>query len=138
MATLIDTDVAIHLRDGDAWVEEMVPTLSAPLYISMMTRIELENGLNRDPRWAVKRKAALASLLTFVETQPFGMEEFARYQAIVASVEFSRRKIADRMTAATALAHAIPLATLNGRDFLDVPGLELIAWERPPDTPEEV
>lgn len=103
----------------------------------MMTRIELENGLNRDPRWAVKRKAALASLLTFVDTRPFGMEEFARYQAIVASAEFSRRKIADRMTAATALALDIPLATLNGRDFLDVPGLELIAWERPPEIPEE-
>lgn len=26
--------------------------------------------------------------------------------------------------------HFSPLVTLNGRDFRDVPGLELIEWER--------
>jgi predicted nucleic acid-binding protein len=35
------------------------------------------------------------------------------------------------MIAATALVHGPPLVTLNGRDFRDVPGLELIEWERP-------
>ena len=35
------------------------------------------------------------------------------------------------MTAASALAHGLPLVTLNGRDFRDVPGLELVEWVRP-------
>lgn len=41
------------------------------------------------------------------------------------------RKTADRMTAATALAHGLPLVTLNGRDYRDVPGLELVDWVKP-------
>lgn len=137
MATLLDTDVAIHLRDGDAWVEENLPTLSPPLFISMMTRIELENGVNRDVRWAAERRMALEAVLVFVDTLPFGMVEFARYQEIVATAEYSKRKVADRMTAATAMAHGISLATFNGRDFLDIPNLELIAWDRPDESDEQ-
>ena len=54
----------------------------------------------------------------------------AAYCAILDHAGFSKRKVADRMTAATALAHSLPLVTLNGRDFRDVPGLVLVEWVR--------
>ena len=133
MATLIDTDVAIHLRDGDPWTERQVATLMPPLQISAITRVELENGVYRDPKWSGVRRAALDQMLSFVEILPFAADEIAQYGAIAGAVVYSRRKVSDRMTAATALAQEIPLATFNGRDFRDIPNLELIAWERTDD-----
>jgi tRNA(fMet)-specific endonuclease VapC len=133
LPTLIDTDVAIHLRDGDPWTEQQAAALSPPLQISAISRVELENGVYRDPQWSAIRSGALDQLLTFVETLAFGSAEIAEYQAVVAAVGFSKRKTSDRMTAATAIAQGIPLVTLNGRDFRDIPGLALIAWERPSD-----
>jgi tRNA(fMet)-specific endonuclease VapC len=55
----------------------------------------------------------------------------ATYGRIVEKTGFSRRKITDRMIAATALVHGLALVTLNRRDFRDVSGLELLEWERP-------
>lgn len=132
MATLLDTDAAIHLREGDPWAEEQAQLLAAPLFISAITRVELENGVWRDPEWAMQRRSALDELLTFVTTLEFGAADIIAYRRIVEAAGYSKRKTADRMSAATALVHKIPLVTLNGRDFRDVPGLQLIEWDRPP------
>lgn len=131
MATLLDTDVAIHLRDGDPWIEDQVRNLAPPLCISAITRIELENGVRRDPEWAVIRGALLDQLLRILTTLDFGRHEIAAYKRILESAGYSRRKTADRMSAATAVVHSMPLITLNGRDFRDVAGLKLVEWERP-------
>ena len=131
MSTLLDTDVAIDLRDEDPWTKEWIRHLTAPLHISAITRIELENGVHREPEWAALRRARLDRLLETVITLDFGETEIAAYRRILEATGYSRRKSADRMTAATALVHGLPLVTLNGRDFRDVPGLELVEWERP-------
>jgi|SRR5690554_2505240 len=131
MAVLLDTDVMIHLRDGDPWVEEQVRQLTPPLHISAITRVELENGVRREPEWAKLRRDALDQMLTVIATLDFGAEEIAAYAGILDAVGFSKRKTADRMTAATAIALSTALVTLNGRDFRDIPGLKLIEWTRP-------
>lgn len=131
MTALLDTDVVIHLRDGDSWTEDQVRRLSPPLFISAITRIELENGIWREPEWANLRRRSLAQLLVVVTTLPFGHDEIAAYQRILELAGFSKRKIADRMTAATALVHDLPLVTFNGRDFRDIQELSLIDWARP-------
>lgn len=131
MAVLLDTDVMIHLRDGDPWVEEQVRQLAPPLHISAITRVELENGVRREPEWAKLRRDALDQMLTIIATLDFGATEIAAYAGILDAVGFSKRKTADRMTAATAIALSSALVTLNGRDFRDIPGLKLIEWTRP-------
>lgn len=131
MSTLLDTDVAIELRDGDPWVKEQVKHLTAPLHISAITRVELENGVHREPEWAALKRARLDRLLATVATLDFGATEIAEYRRILEATGFSRRNTADRMTAATALVHEITLVTLSGCDFREVPGLELVEWERP-------
>ena len=130
MSTLLDTDVAIELRDGALWIKEQVRQLVAPLYISAITHIELENGVQRLPSGAALKRARLDRMLETITTLDFGRLELVEYRRILEATGYSRRKTADRMTAATALVHDLPLITLNGRDFRDVPGLELIEWER--------
>lgn len=126
---LLDTDVVIHLRDGDPWVEDQVAGLPPPFFISAISRVELENGVGKAP--GASRRALLDTVFAYVATLDFGAAEIDAYRAIVQTAGYSRRKTADRMTAATALAQNLPLVTLNGRDFRDVPGLELVEWERP-------
>lgn len=131
MPVLLDTDIAIELRDGDPWVKNQMSTLAEPLFVSAITRVELENGVYRDPASAASRRTKLDFLLTNVGTIDFGLAEITAFRRIVEAAGYSRRKTADRMTAATAITHGLPLVTLNGRDFRDVPGLALIEWERP-------
>lgn len=130
MATLLDTDVAIHLQDGDSWIEDRARQLEPPLFISTITRIELENGVWREPEWVKIRQATLDQLLSVVRVLEFGASEVEAYRQIVANTGYSCRKTADRITAATALVHKMRLVTLNGRDFRDVSGLKLIEWSR--------
>ena len=131
MSFLIDTNVVIHLRDGDQHVSRKMADLAALPVIAMITRIELENGLYRDPELADVLKPNLAAILHRIQVVDFGELEFAAYRAILEQVGFSKRKVLDRMIAVTALAHDLTMITMNGKDFRDVPGLKLVEWETP-------
>jgi predicted nucleic acid-binding protein len=111
---LLDIDVLVHLRDGDRWTRQAVNALDPPLFISAITHIELENGAWREPDLAEAHRVRLRTLLSDMVTLEFGMAQIAEYGGILASARYSRRKVADRMTAATALAADLPLVTFNG------------------------
>jgi predicted nucleic acid-binding protein len=130
LAYLLDTDVTVHLRDGDPIVRSLLLTLEDMPSISAVTRVELEGGVYAHPALAEKRRLAIDALLREFAVLDFTGEIAAIYGTIVAQAGFSRRKITDRMIAATALAHGLALVTLNSRDFRDVPGLELVEWGR--------
>lgn len=129
MPYLLDTDVAIHLRDGDPQVRALLLTLAELPALSAITRVELEGGVHAKPALAEKRRQAVDVILRNFEVIDFTDDLAARYGEIVARAGFSRRKIIDRMIAATALAHGLTLVTLNGRDFRDVEGLKVLEWE---------
>jgi len=131
LGTLIDTDVLIHLRDGDLWVSQQLRSLAPSLFISAITRIELENGVRSDPQLENQRRSRLVEILDELTVLDFGAREIVAYGQILKATGFSKRKTADRMTAATALVHDLAFITLNGRDFRDIPDLELIEWTRP-------
>ncbi len=128
MAFLLDSDVVVHLRDGRMDVWEHMRALDPPLMLSIVSRVELENGVYRDPPWAALRRAALDTILTRVATIDFGAAELAAYCGIVETIGYSRANVRDRMIAATALAHDLTLVTFNGSDFRGVPGLRLEVW----------
>ena len=50
MAFLLDTNVAIHLRDGDPLVTRKVAALQGAVLMSIVTRVELEGGVYRGRR----------------------------------------------------------------------------------------
>lgn len=59
---------------------------------------------------------------------PFTALEAAAYGRIVTQLGFDRRRVLDRMIAAQAIVAGLPLATINARDFADIPNLELKIW----------
>jgi tRNA(fMet)-specific endonuclease VapC len=128
MAFLLDTNVAIHLRDGDATVAAKVVALPGAVMISIITRVELEGGVYRDVSQARVRRARLDVLLKAIPTLVFDDIAAAAYGSIVATVGYSRRKLLDRMIAAQAIVHRAELVTLNVADFSDVPGLAVHVW----------
>lgn len=128
MAYLLDTDVAIHLRDGDPAVTAKVSALDDAVLMSIVTRVELEGGVYREPVHAPVRRARLDAILAAVPTLAFDDEAADAYGAIVASAGYSRRKLLARMIAAQALVHRASLVTMNAGDYADIPELALLAW----------
>ena len=128
MSLLLDTSVAIPLRDGDPEVWRRAAALEVAPYISILTAAELEGGVYRNPALAEKRRAALNALDGKLDVLPFDDEELAAYRTILESIGFNRAKVLDRLIAATALANGLSLATRNARDFSDIPGLTIEVW----------
>jgi tRNA(fMet)-specific endonuclease VapC len=128
MAYLLDTSVAIYLRDRDAVVRGKIAALDDAIVISAVTRVELEGGVYRDPAHANARRARLDAMLRALPTIAFDETAAQVFGRIVATAGYSRRKLPDHMIAAQALVHRATLVTMNADDFGDVPGLSLQAW----------
>lgn len=125
---LLDTDAVIHLRDGSVGAIERYRALGKQPHISIMSRVELEAGLIVSPELAAPRRAAMHALLARFRIEIVDEPVVDAYARIVAKAGFSRRKVIDRLIAATALVHDLTLITMNGNDFTDIPGLRLEHW----------
>lgn len=131
MAFLIDTNIAILLRDREPATSTRIGTVTGDAFISVVTHVELEGGVFRKPDLAAERRVSLDLLLQSLTVLAFEDECLKAYRGIVETSGFVRQRILDRMIAATALVHGLPLITCNGNDFRDVPGLELQVWPNP-------
>jgi predicted nucleic acid-binding protein len=128
---LLDTSVAILLRDSDSEADLRLKALDSLPSLSIVSQVELEGGVVAKPALAAKRRAAIDIMLAALPVLPFDAACVAAYRQIVEAAGFSRRKVIDRMIAATALVHGLRMITLNGADFADVPGLDLEVWPTP-------
>jgi tRNA(fMet)-specific endonuclease VapC len=125
---LLDTNVAIHLRDGNDEVAAKVAALQGVVLLSIVSRAELEGGVYRDPVQAHLRRPRLDAMLDILPVLAFDDAAGDAYRTIVEAAGYSRRKLLDRMIAAQALVHRATLVTMNGADFQDIPGLGLQEW----------
>jgi len=128
---LIDTNIAIHLRDGQRDVMAGIAALSQRPAISLMTRVEMEGGIYRDPQFVEERRAAADALVRLFDIKPLDDAVVTAYGRIVATCGFSRTRIIDRLIAATAIVNDLTLITVNATDFRDIPGLRLESWPAP-------
>jgi tRNA(fMet)-specific endonuclease VapC len=128
---LIDTNIAIHLRDGDDSVERKVAALQGGLFLSVVSLVELQGGLYRDPKQTERMQLRLDAIVESLTVLTFKADEAQRYGEIVRSVGYSRSKLLDRMIAAQAISVGVKLVTMNGDDFRDIPGLSLEIWPSP-------
>jgi predicted nucleic acid-binding protein len=125
---LLDTSIAIGLRDDDPAIVARAKALGPGLVLSIVTRVELEGGVYRDPLNADIRRRRLDILLAALPVLPFDADAAEAYGAIVREAGYSRRKLLDRMIAAQAIVHDATLVTLNPVDFADITGVKLLAW----------
>lgn len=128
MTYMLDTSVAISLRDGDSTTMTRIAALTRPLVISMLTRVELENGVYRDPAHIASRRVRLDAILPSLPALPFDDSAAVAYSAIIASLGYSRRNMIDRMIAAQAIVHRATIVTRNEADFAVIPGLASETW----------
>ena len=81
---LLDTNVAIHLRDGDGDVTARVAALDGAVLMSVVTRVELDGGVHREPAHAAVRRARLDAMLAAIPALAFDDAAADAYSAIVA------------------------------------------------------
>jgi len=129
LAFVIDTNVAIYLRDGHPLVTSRIAELGSGIVLSIITQVELEGGVYRDFSQAAVRRSRLDAILATFPILDFDASCAEAYRQIVGAAGYPRRKVLDRMIAAQAIAHRAHLVTMNAADFRDIPGLSLIEWQ---------
>ncbi len=115
---LIDTSVAVELGRIDP------AQISADIAISALTLAELATGPHAasDDLTRARRQQHLQNVEAKLEALPFDPDCARAYGHIYAAIEGTGRKARgaraiDLMIAATALAHELPLYTLNAKDL---------------------
>ena len=121
--------MAINLRDSRGDTASRIVALQDIPFISAITQVELEGGVYANPDISTPRRRALDALLRRLTVVDFNSEMAEIYGQIVAKSGFNRRKILDRMIAATAMKQGFILVTNNGEDFADIDGLKLEIWQ---------
>lgn len=128
MAYLIDTNIAIHARDGTDAVLDKLAEHDGEVLLSALSLAELQRGVYRDPGLTAIRLARLEVLLRGLPVLPFDAWAAIAYGRIIAQCGWARRRDYDRMIAAHAISSNSVLVTNNMTDFSDIPGLPLENW----------
>ena len=124
----IDTNIAIALRDNDVGTRERIRALGRFPAISIISRIELENGVNIRPAAANTRRHLLERLLESLRVEMFTAADIRAYGQIVYDLGHDRQRTLDRLIAAQAIARDARLITRNGKDFRRIENLKLDEW----------
>lgn len=128
---LIDTNVAIYLRDANEEITTRVERLPEGPRISLLTWVELEAGVHAHAVLAADRRERLDSILQLLDILPLTPAAVRAYSRIISARGFSRPRVIDRLIAATAIVHDLTLITIDADDFRDIPGLALEVWPAP-------
>ncbi|HEY4941606.1 MAG TPA: type II toxin-antitoxin system VapC family toxin [Rhizomicrobium sp.] len=128
MAYLIDTNIAIHLRDGDVDVLQKFSSHSGAVFMSALTLVELERGLHKRPALAAVRQPRIDSVVRHIPVLAFDADAARAYGRILAQCGWVKGRDYDRMVAAHAISTNSILVTNNEADFSDITGLTLENW----------
>jgi tRNA(fMet)-specific endonuclease VapC len=128
LAYLIDTNIAIHARDGTDVVLAKLEQHDGEVLLSALSLAELQRGLYRDPRFTAIRQARLEVLLRALPILAFDASAAVAYGWIIAQCGWARGRDFDRMIAAHAISSGSILVTDNETDFRDIPGLSMENW----------
>ena len=128
MAYLIDTNIAIHARDGTDAVLDKLVEHDGEVLLSALSLAELQRGVYRDPSLTAIRQARLDVLLRGLPVLPFDASAAVAYARIIAQCGWARGRDYDRMIAAHAISSHSILVTNHLADFSDIPGLSMENW----------
>ena len=125
MAYLIDTNIAIHARDGTDAVLDKLAEHDGEVLLSALSLAELQRGVYRDRSLTAIRQARLEVLLRGLPVLPFDAPAAIAYGRIIAQCGWVRGRDFDRMIAAHAISNNSVLVTDDTADFSDIPSLSL-------------
>ena len=128
MPYLIDTNIAIHARDGTDKVLDKLAEHGGEILLSALSPAELQRGIYRDSNFTAIRQARLEVLLRGLPVLPFDAVAAVAYGRIIAQCGWTRGRDYDRMIAAHAISSGCILVTNNEADFRDIPGLSIENW----------
>ena len=128
MAFLIDTNIAIHARDGTDSVLDNLARHDGAVLLSALSLAELQRGLYKNPAYTALRRARLEVLMEYLPVLPFDAAAAEIYGQIIAQCGWVKGRDYDRMIAAHALSTGSILVTNNEADFRDIPGLVIENW----------
>jgi predicted nucleic acid-binding protein len=129
MAYLLDTDVVIdHLANDPTTVQLLNQLAATGLYVSIVTYIEVVQGILLQPN-PVANRAAFEAFLVNVPLLHLSRDVADRCAAVRADLTRRQRRVRNRamdlLVAATALEHGLTLVTRNKADYQDITGLTL-------------
>jgi tRNA(fMet)-specific endonuclease VapC len=128
LAFLIDTNIAIHARDGADPVLEKLAEHDGAVLLSALSLAELQRGLYKNPAYTALRRVRLDVLMKHIPILPFDAAAAQIYGQIIAQCGWVKGRDYDRMIAAHAISTRSVLVTDNETDFLDIPGLVIENW----------
>ena len=128
MAYLIDTNIAIHARDGIDAVLDKLAEHDSEVLLSALSLAELQRGVHRDPSLTAILQARLEVLLRGLPVLPFDAAAAIAYGWVIAQCGWVPGRDHDRMIAAHAISNNSVLVTSNTADFSDIPGLAMENW----------
>ncbi|HEY1933548.1 MAG TPA: PIN domain-containing protein [Acetobacteraceae bacterium] len=131
MAYLIDTNVAIHARDGTDAVLDRLAEHDRAVLLSALSLAELQRGIYKYPANTVIRRVRLEVLLKQLPVLPFDAAAAEAYGRIIAQCGWARGRDYDRMIAGHAISTHCDIVTDNEADFQDIPGIEIENWLKP-------
>ena len=128
MPYLIDTNIAIHARDGTDKVLDRLAKHGGEVLLSALSLAELQRGLYRDSRYTALRQARLEVLLRALPVLPFDAAAAFAYGRIIDQCGWVKGRDYDRMIAAHAMSSGCVLVTNNETDFRDISNLSVENW----------
>ena len=131
MAFLIDTNIAIHARDGLVSVLDKLAKHVGLVMISALSLVELQRGLYKSREDSGLRLVRLKELMRSIPVLSFDESAAEAYGQIIAQLGWVKNRDYDRMIGAHALASGSILVTANIADFSDIPRLRIENWADP-------
>ena len=128
MAYLLDTNIAIHARDGSEVVLDRLLRHEGGVFLSALSLAELQRGIYAPSDLSNLRRVRLEKLLLVLGVLPFDAAAALAYGNIIARIGWSRTRHLDRLIAGHALSTRSILVTANTTDFASVPDLTIENW----------
>jgi tRNA(fMet)-specific endonuclease VapC len=128
LAYIIDTNIAIHLRDGNDRVVQILEGYKGAVFLSALSLAELQRGLYKKPALNPPRMVRLETMLADIPVLAFDAAAARAYGSILAQCGWQKGRDFDRMIAAHAISTRSILVTNNIADFQDIPALQLENW----------
>lgn len=128
MAYLLDTNIAIHARDGTESVLAKLAEHDGAVMLSALSLAELERGIYKFSAQTALRRSRLDILLRSIPILPFDASAALAYGQIIAQCGWVKGRDFDRMIAGHAISASAVLVTDNAADFRDIPRLVVNNW----------